>query len=112
MSVPKRALARSEGSGPTGRSQLPASMETGIKEETSMLNIGSTDGIARRREYNEIVAIGDVPAERIVARFKDALPDRYCSFDRRGRGDALNLDLYGFDKLATSVRALDVDRQT
>lgn len=58
-----------------------------------------------RGEHGEIVRWFDatgrtvVTAAEVLALFRDCLPDTYCQFDRRGRGDAVNVDLYGYDPL-------------
>jgi len=51
----------------------------------------------RRGRYDEVVAIGGHHASDIIDHFADALPERRVDFDRKGRGGALNLDLYGYD---------------
>jgi hypothetical protein len=58
--------------------------------------------IAKRGYFNEIDRIefadGTVfRAADIVAKFKASLPDTFVEFDKKMRGDSLNLDLYGYD---------------
>lgn len=56
-----------------------------------------------RGNYDEIVRFGDttttcaVKPGQIIALFQDCLTEEYCNFDRKGRGSALNHDLYGYD---------------
>ncbi|GAA2884314.1 hypothetical protein GGQ99_005130 [Aminobacter niigataensis] len=57
---------------------------------------------AQRGYYGEISRIelagGTIlSAAEIVRKFSAALPDTFASFDRKMRGDSLNLDLYGYD---------------
>lgn len=51
----------------------------------------------RRGRYGEILSIDGVDAAQIVRRFSAALPQTHSRFDGRGRGEALSVDLYGFD---------------
>jgi hypothetical protein len=51
----------------------------------------------RRGRYDEILSIHGVDAAQIVRRFSAALPQTHCRFDGKGRGEALSIDLYGFD---------------
>ncbi|NFV79001.1 hypothetical protein [Magnetospirillum aberrantis] len=51
----------------------------------------------RGRQYNEIYSVGGVPASKILAGYGEALPELSVSFDRHGRGTAVNVDLYGYD---------------
>lgn len=37
------------------------------------------------------------PAVEIIRKFVDVLPETFVAFDRKMRGDSLNLDLYGYD---------------
>jgi len=48
-----------------------------------------------KNEYGGMTAI--VRAVAILALFRDCLTAEYCEFDRKGRGSALNHDLYGYD---------------
>jgi hypothetical protein len=34
---------------------------------------------------------------QVLSLFKDCLPETFVQFDRKGRGDAVNVDLYGYD---------------
>ena len=54
----------------------------------------STPG-AKRGRYGEIISINGIPARQVLDRFRSCLPERFVEFDRAGRGDALNVDLYG-----------------
>ncbi len=54
--------------------------------------------IVVRGHFAQILSINGVTAKTILARFKDALPASRCQFDRKGRGDALNIDLYAHDR--------------
>jgi hypothetical protein len=60
-------------------------------------DVGEASDIVIRGRYDQILSIGGVSAAIILARFEDALPAKRCQFDRKGRGDALSVDLYGFD---------------
>lgn len=51
----------------------------------------------RRGHFHQILSIDGVDAAHILRPFKEALPEARCHFDGKGRGEALNLDLYGFD---------------
>lgn len=69
----------------------------------------------KRGTYDEILGYGSVSsspdgkysasygksyvvnANTIVALFRDCLTEEYCEFDKKGRGSALNHDLYGYD---------------
>ena len=62
---------------------------------TSVAASGSRSSV-RRGRYNEIASLGGISAKDIVDRFQTCLPERFISFDRKMRGDALNLDLYGY----------------
>ena len=58
--------------------------------------------IARRGAYGAIeeieLASGEhIAAGQIISGFADILPSTFVTFDRKMRGDALNLDLYGYD---------------
>jgi hypothetical protein len=57
-------------------------------------NLGSMR--VRRGPYSEIQSVGDIPAAAIIEHFRDCLPERFIEFDSKRRGDALNLDLYGY----------------
>lgn len=57
----------------------------------------STNTLVRGR-HDEILSINGVSARIILARFEEALPTPRCQFDGKGRGEALNVDLYGFDQ--------------
>lgn len=50
-----------------------------------------------RGDFDEILKIGPVWPKTILALFRDCLTPEYCEFDRKGRGTALNHDLYGYD---------------
>lgn len=57
---------------------------------------------AKRGYYNEITSItladGTVlQASEIITMFKGVLPETFVEFDRKMRGDSLNLDVYGYD---------------
>lgn len=53
-----------------------------------------------RGRFGELLSL---PAPHSVSavmdRFRPAMPETYCEFDRKGRGDAVNVDLYGYDPL-------------
>ncbi|GBQ31411.1 hypothetical protein AA12717_3755 [Gluconacetobacter sacchari DSM 12717] len=49
----------------------------------------------RRGDYNELIG---ADAYQVLSFLKPALPDEYAEFDKHRRGDALNLDLYGWDQ--------------
>lgn len=63
--------------------------------------IEETVVIVDRDAYSAITGVkgmsGDavVMARSIIASFKYVLPKTFVEFDRAGRGDALNLELYG-----------------
>lgn len=55
-----------------------------------------------RGKYEEIISIEFADGTKmrgndVVDMFAESLPNSYVDFDKKGRGDALNLDLYGFD---------------
>lgn len=50
----------------------------------------------RRGRYDEIIWIGSVAAAAILKQFEPCLPSTFVSFDHAKRGEALNLDLYGY----------------
>lgn len=55
-----------------------------------------------RGRYNEIIRYYDaegvaVSASKIVDIFESVLPETFVEFDKKMRGDSLNLDLYGYD---------------
>jgi hypothetical protein len=53
-----------------------------------------------RGDYDEIVSCKSVlgmGSAEIIKRFAEALPETFVDFDKKARGDALNLDLYGYD---------------
>ena len=59
-----------------------------------------------RGAYDEILSwpiplpppfIGEITFRHIIGTFRPALEDEYCEFDKKGRGTALNHDLYGYD---------------
>lgn len=60
----------------------------------TLADLAATPG-AKRGRYDEIVSIDGIPAREVLDRFRPCLPERFVEFDRAGRGDALNLDLYG-----------------
>lgn len=51
-------------------------------------------GDFNRGHYDEIIING---LDLIDQHFAPCLPDTYCDFDRKGRGAAQNIDLYGLD---------------
>jgi hypothetical protein len=60
--------------------------------------------IATRGGYDEITALEGMDSSRmepqmIISRYKEALPETFVAFDAKQRGDALNLDLYGYDEV-------------
>jgi hypothetical protein len=57
----------------------------------------STSATVSRGDYDEIISINGRSANIIISEFSDALPQRRVDFDRKGRGSALNHDLYGYD---------------
>lgn len=70
----------------------------------------SVESVIRRGDYGEIVQIqgeaGLTPAT-IIARYAEVLPESFVSFDKKQRGDALNLDLYGYD-LAQDIAVVQI----
>lgn len=51
-----------------------------------------------RGTYDQLLSIsGPLSVAAIIASMKSCLPETFTDFDRKGRGDALNLDLYGYD---------------
>jgi len=67
---------------------------------------GSSIGtlMATRGGYDEITALegadgSRIEPEAIISRYKTALPETFVAFDTKQRGDALNLDLYGYDEV-------------
>ncbi|MBB3938103.1 hypothetical protein [Aureimonas phyllosphaerae] len=55
-----------------------------------------------RGYYNEIESVvmsdgSTVSASTIIGMFTSVLPETFVEFDKKQRGDALNLDLYGYD---------------
>ena len=65
-------------------------------------SIGSL--VAIRGGYDEITALEGIDGSRIepqtiISRYKAALPKTFVAFDAKQRGDALNLDLYGYDEV-------------
>lgn len=57
---------------------------------------------ATRGSYNEIISLIDVSGMKIyvadvIDQFKSVLPETFVSFDKKMRGDSLNLDLYAYD---------------
>ena len=53
----------------------------------------------RRGAYDQIEsAICGKSPQQIIADFKSVLPEVFVQFDKKSRGDALNLDLYGWDR--------------
>ena len=55
-----------------------------------------------RGSYNEIISLIDVSGMKIyvadvIDQFKSVLPETFVSFDKKMRGDSLNLDLYAYD---------------
>ncbi len=57
---------------------------------------------ASRGSYGEIGSIelasgGRLRAGDIIGKFEASLPDTFIEFDKKMRGDSLNLDLYGYD---------------
>lgn len=69
----------------------------------------SPEQVVRRGRYGEVRSIGDVDARHVIKRFSAALPQQYSRFDGKGRGEALSIDLYGFD--AAQVAAIVQIRQ-
>lgn len=58
--------------------------------------------VVERGHYNEVVRYHDadgvaVSASKIVNNFETVLPETFVEFDKKMRGDSLNLDLYGYD---------------
>lgn len=51
-----------------------------------------------RGAYGEISVIAGKSPTDIIARYSKVLPERFAEFDKKMRGDALNLDLYGYDE--------------
>lgn len=60
----------------------------------TLADLAATPG-AKRGRYDEIISINGIPARQILNGFRPCLPERFVEFDRAGRGDALNVDLYG-----------------
>jgi hypothetical protein len=61
-------------------------MSTAEKETFQRGSYGELFGVIEGRKVSDI-----------LVSLQDCLPDAFVDFDRRGRGDALNLDLYGWD---------------
>jgi hypothetical protein len=60
--------------------------------------------VATRGLYDEITVLECADGNRIqtgaiIERYKAALPETFVRFDSKQRGDALSLDLYGFDEV-------------
>lgn len=58
--------------------------------------------IAKRGHYDEITNISfadgsAASAAELIRKFNDVLPETFVEFDKKMRGDSLNLDLYGYD---------------
>lgn len=58
--------------------------------------------IANRGQYGEILSIltpeGKViRGSDIIAMYRGVIPETFAEFDKKGRGDALNVDLYAYD---------------
>lgn len=55
----------------------------------------------RRGTYDEIITVSadgkSISPEAIMNDFAEALPEVFAEFDRKRRGTAVNVDLYGFD---------------
>lgn len=64
----------------------------------------------RRGEFGEILHFrqeaGLTPAV-VIARYAEVLPETFAAFDKKQRGDALNLDLYGYD-LSQDVAVMQI----
>jgi hypothetical protein len=50
----------------------------------------------QRGRFDEILNAGDLKPREIIASFTAILPETFVEFDKKNRGDALNLDLYGW----------------
>ncbi|WP_395517442.1 hypothetical protein [Pseudorhizobium flavum] len=62
----------------------------------------SINGEAKRGYYNEITSIKNLDgsttsASEILKLFEGVLPESFVEFDKKMRGDSLNLDVYGYD---------------
>jgi len=53
--------------------------------------------VESRGNYDQVLNFGRVRVATIISLFRDCLTAEYCDFDRKGRGTALNHDLYGYD---------------
>lgn len=59
-------------------------------------------GSADRGSWNEILKVQQpdgsiLSASNIIGQFKGVLPETFVDFDKKMRGDSLNVDLYGYD---------------
>lgn len=66
------------------------------------MNSVTTNNTATRGRYNEIISLTDANGQKIsvstvIGKYSPALPETFVSFDRKMRGDSLNLDLYAYD---------------
>src|SRR4051812_14429036 len=59
--------------------------------------LASASSADERDAYGALHHAAGLPAADILARFACCLPERRCEFDRKGRGDAVNWALYGYD---------------
>lgn len=60
----------------------------------------SVEPAIRRGGYGEIVHIqgeAELTPAKLIARYAEVLPESFVAFDNKQRGDALNLDLYGYE---------------
>lgn len=72
-------------------------------KHTTAANNTTTDIISAvpavmRGRHDEIITVNGQSAKIILREFGDALPEPFVSFDKAGRGDALNCDLYAYDE--------------
>jgi hypothetical protein len=72
------------------------------KSELKASEIAATPVTATRGYYNEILSLKlaggpAVSAASIIEKFSGVLPETFVDFDKKMRGDSLNLDLYGYD---------------
>lgn len=70
-------------------------MNMSVVANTPMMANPASTPVAKRGRYDQIISINDIPALQVLNGFRSCLPERFVEFDRAGRGDALNVDLYG-----------------
>ncbi len=73
-----------------------------VVETNKIATKATKQNTVERGYYNEVVRYHDaegvaVSASEIVNIFESVLPETFVEFDKKMRGDSLNLDLYGYD---------------